>query len=325
MPEQKFFMGVDVGTNSTKGILIDSDLKVISMYETSHVMKNPAPHMYEHDAEKDWWGDWCRVSKGLLSKSGISSSQICAIGTSALGADLVPVDSEGNPLRRAILYGIDSRAEAEIDELNQRCAENGMTSQLLDTGSVAPKILWLKKHEPQIWARTYKFLTASSFITEKLTDKYVIDRYMSSTFYPLYNNGQVHDGRYDWIAGSKQLCQVKESADIAGYITPKAAIETGLSAGTPVLTGTDDSGAEAVSVGVTCPGQMMIQLGSSMYLTLGTDGINNDTCLHSEEFLVPNLYCLSGATNTFGSLTKWCLDNLYPDYLSASALFGFQI
>ena len=157
-----YFMGIDTGTNSSKGVLINELGEIVAVSSTTHAMTNPAPNHFEHDAEKDWWGDWCRVSKGLLYKSGISSSQICAIGTSALGADLVPVDSEGNPLRRAILYGIDSRAEAEIDELNQRCAENGMTSQLLDTGSVAPKILWLKKHEPQIWARTYKFLTASS-------------------------------------------------------------------------------------------------------------------------------------------------------------------
>ena len=87
-----YFMGIDTGTNSSKGVLMDESGKVVALHATTHAMTNPKPNHYEHDAEKDWWGDFCTISKALIEKSGVDPKDIKAVGASALGADCLPVD-----------------------------------------------------------------------------------------------------------------------------------------------------------------------------------------------------------------------------------------
>ena len=108
--ERAYFMGIDVGTAATKGVIIDGQCRVVAQCSTEHGMENPRPGWYEHDAEGVWWHDVCQVSRELLRSSGIPAGQIAAVGTSTLGSDCLPVDEQCRPLRRAILYGIDARA-----------------------------------------------------------------------------------------------------------------------------------------------------------------------------------------------------------------------
>jgi xylulokinase len=108
---------------------------------------------------------------------------------------------------------------------------------------------------------------------------------------------------------------VKEANDIAGYVTETASKETGLAVGTPVIVGTDDSGAEAISTGVVAPDKMMIQFGSSIYMILGTKELVDDERLWREEFIVPGLCDISAGTNAAGSLTKWYRNTIFPDAL----------
>lgn len=325
-----YFMGIDTGTNSSKGVLIDEKCTIIAQHQTEHVMQNPHPHHYEHDADKDWWGDFCEISRALIRKSGVSSKEIKAIGASALGADCLPVDEKCRPLRKAILYGIDSRASDEIEELTERYGIQQIKKwygRELCSSDVMPKILWVKNKEPDVYEKTHKFLTGSSFITAKLTGNYVVDRFLGlASFNPLYDTRT-------WrpvpelcapVCRPDQLAEIKEANDIAGFVTAAAAEETGLAEGTPVITGTDDSGAEAISTGVVAPGKMMIQFGSSIYMILGTKSLVDDDRLWREEFIVPGLCDISAGTNAAGSLTKWYRDTIYPDALTGEKSGGIE-
>ena len=89
---KKYFMGIDVGTTESKGVLTDEMCRVIASAATEHDLENPKPNYFEHDAEKVWWGDFCKLSHLLLKESGVSSEDIAGIGVSALSADVVPVD-----------------------------------------------------------------------------------------------------------------------------------------------------------------------------------------------------------------------------------------
>ena len=176
------------------------------------------------------------------------------------------------------------------------------------SGDVAAKILWIKNKEPEVYAKAHKFLTGSSFITAKLTGEYVVDRFLGlASFNPLYDQEtwQPVPELCAPICRPDQLAVVKEANDIAGYVTAQAAAETGLAEGTPVITGTDDSGAEAISTGVVEPGKMMVQFGSSIYMILGTKELVDDDRLWREQFIVPGLCDISAGTNAAGSLTKW--------------------
>lgn len=315
-----YFMGIDTGTNSSKGVLIDAGGHIIAEHAAEHMMTNPAPNHYEHDADKDWWGDLCIISNALIKKSGVVPADIKAIGTSALGADCLPVDEKCRPLRKAILYGIDARATDEMVQLTEMYGDAQIRKwygRPLCSSDVMPKILWIKNKEPEIYAKTHKFLTGSSFITAKLTGNYAIDRFLGlASFNPLYfNDGTPNPATCKPICHPNQLAEVKEANDIAGYVTEAAAKETGLAVGTPVIVGTDDSGAEAISTGVVAPGKMMIQFGSSLYMILGTQELIDDDRLWREEFIVPGLCDISAGTNTAGSLTKWYRDTVFSDAL----------
>mgnify|MGYP000855838154 FL=1 len=315
---ESYFMGIDTGTNSSKGVLINSHGEIIAEYTTEHAMTNPAPGHYEHDADKDWWGDFCIISNALIKNANISLSDIKAVGASALGADCLPVDEQCRPLRKAILYGIDARATDEMEQLTQMYGEEQIRNwygRPLCSSDVMPKILWIKNKEPEVYEKTHKFLTGSSFITAKLTGNYVVDRFLGlASFNPLYfNDGTPNPETCKPICRPDQLAEVKEANDIAGYVTEKASQETGLAVGTPVIVGTDDSGAEAISTGVVAPGKMMIQFGSSIYMILGTKELVDDERLWREEFIVPGLCDISAGTNAAGSLTKWYRDHIFSD------------
>ena len=323
-----YFVGIDTGTNSSKGALIDEQGEILALHSTEHSMENPQPGYYEHDAERDWWGDFCTISRELLRKSGVDAKDVKAVGISALGADCVPVDEHCRPLRKAILYGIDARATDEMAELTALYGEEQILKwygRPLCSSDVMPKILWIKRREPEVYARTHKFLTGSSYITAKLTGRYVVDRFLGlASFNPLYDP-QTRKPVPEYCAPvcrPDQLAEILEAAEVAGTVTAEAAAETGLSEGTPVITGTDDSGAEAISCGVVESGKMMLQLGSSVYMILGTDSLIDDERLWREEFIVPGLCDISAGTNTAGSLTKWFRDELFPDALAAERAGG---
>ena len=313
----KWFMGIDVGTYASKGVIIDEDCRVVAEHEEHHDMENPLSGYFEHDAEHIWWGDFCKISRALLQLSGIEPKQIAGVGASALGADLVPVDEDCMPLRKAILYGIDARAQKEIGYLESIYSEAEIlefNGRPLCANDVPPKILWLKNNEPDIWEKAHKLLTGSSFLTAKLTGRYAIDRFLAyGAFTPLYNpqNGAVDDRYVHLFCRPDQLAEVKDTTDIAGVVTARAAEQTGLAAGTPVIVGADDSAAEAISTGVFSVGDMMLQFGSSLYMIGIADRIIHDRRIWSGGFIIPGTASVQGGTNAAGTLTRWYRDQIF--------------
>ena len=315
---KKYFLGIDVGTNESKAALVDGEGKLIASATTSHGVETPKPNYFEHDADEVWYKDVCILSKDILTKSEINPSDIKGIGFSALSSDCLPVDSEGKPLRKAILYGIDARAMEECKILTEKWGEEKVIELFgrpLGSSDVAPKILWIKRNEPEVFEKTHKFLTASSYLTFKLTGNYTVDRFLGlASFNPLYNkDGSPNPEFCEGICRPDQLADVMWTTDIAGYVTEAAAKDTGLAVGTPVIAGGDDSGAEAISCGVMTPGDMLIQMGSTVYMILCTEKFYDDHRLWREAFIIPDTYDISAGTNTSGSLTKWVRDTFYQE------------
>ncbi len=315
-----YFMGIDTGTYESKGIIVDEMFNIVASHAVAHGMENPKPNFFEHDADKVWWNDFCEISNELLAISKIDPKDIKAVGASALGADCLPVDENCKPLRKAILYGIDARAVEEMEWLTEYWGEEQIKKwygRPLCSSDVMPKILWIKNNEPEVYEKTYKFLTGSSFITAKLTGNYTVDRFLGlASFNPLYDSdGTPNEETCKPICRPDQLATVMNTIDIAGSVTKQASKETGLAVGTPVIVGTDDAGAEAISTGVLQPGDMMLMFGSSLYMILCTDRLVDDHRIWREEFIIPNTYDISAGTNAAGTLTRWYRDNFYTDCL----------
>lgn len=317
---QRYFMGIDVGTSETKGLIIDRDCRIVAQSSVKHTIEHPRPGYYEHDAEQVWWHDVCQVSKALLAQADIPPDHITALGTSTLGSDCLPVDENCRPLRKAILYGIDARAQEEIQWLTDYYGPervHALFGRPVCSGDVAAKILWIKNHEPEVYQRTFKFLTGSSYLTAKLTGEYVIDQFLGqASFRPLYReDGTIQTEECSLFCRPDQLAQARPVHAIAGHVTPQAAEETGLSAGTPVITGTGDSSAEAISTGVLAPGDMMLQFGSTLFLYYCSQWPVLDDRIRGNRFLIPGTYSIAGGTNTCGTLTQWYRDVIFPDLL----------
>lgn len=315
----KYYLGVDIGTSESKAALVNEEFQLVGTCAKSHDVEQPEPGYFEHDAQKVWWGDFCFLCKEIMNRNQVKAEDILAVGCSALGADLVPVDENCNPLRKAILYGIDARAGEEIAYLNHLYGKDKVlefNGRPLCSNDIPPKMLWLKNHEPKIWKDAYKLLTASSFLAAKLTGNYVIDRFLAyGPFAPLYDpqSGQVNMEYTPLFCRPDQLAEVRETIDIAGTVTLQAAKECGLVCGTPVIAGTDDACAEAISTGVLEEGDLMLMLGSSLYMIGICRELIHDTRIWPCGFLIPGKNCVQGGTNAAGTLTKWYRDEIFSD------------
>lgn len=325
----RYFLGVDVGTFETKGVLIDDSWNVVASAGARHDMENPRPGFFEQDAEEIWWRDFCKVSGELLAVSGIRPQEIAGIGCDVLGCDCLPVDENCRPLRKAILYGIDARATEEIAWLNDYYGEarvKELFGHPICSDDIAPKILWVRNHEPEVYEKTYKFLTGSSYMAAKLTGEYTIDQFLAhASFNPLYReDGSVNEEECALFCRPGQLARTCFVHDVAGYVTKEAAKQTGLAPGTPVICGTGDSTSEAISVGLTKPGKLMFQFGSSLFFYYCADHLVYDHRVYGDRFTVPGMYSVSGGTNTAGTLTRWLRDTMYVDFVRKQAQEGIE-
>lgn len=325
----KHYLGVDIGTFETKGVIVTATGEIVAQAARAHRMQVPEPGWAEHDAEQDWWGDFVHVTRKMLAESGIDPSSIAAIGASGIGPCMLPVDEAGTPLMNAVLYGVDTRAAKEIDDLTrdigaevilERCG-NALTSQ-----AVGPKILWLKRNRPEIFAKTHKILNSSSFLVHRLTGRFTIDHYSAGNFSPFYLVDKLawSDELAPGIIAMDKLPELIWTTEIAGHITAAAAAETGLAAGTPVIAGTIDAAAEAVSVGVLNPGELMLMYGSTIFIILITPERVRDGRLWYAPWLFPGQHGSMAGLSTSGTLTHWFREQFAKELPSETAVIALS-
>ena len=308
--KKKLYLGVDVGTYETKGVLVDSKGVVHNSAAIKHEMIIPKPGWAEHSPQDVWWGDFVLITKKLLNKKNISSNQIASVAVSAIGPCMLPIDEDTSPLYSGVLYGVDTRATNEIKMLNKIIGEEKIFKfggNVLTSQSIGPKILWLKKNHPEIYNNAKKIVTSTTFIVQKLTGECVIDHYTAANFTPLYDKS-----KFKWsnelskdIIDISKLPNLKWSTEIAGYTSKKASLETGLPIGVPVTVGTIDAAAEAISVGLKQTGDMMIMYGSTMFFISLCKGNKSEVSLWSAPWLFKNEFALMAGTSTSGTITQW--------------------
>lgn len=308
-----YLIGVDVGTYSSKGVLVNADGTLVSSHTVPHSMAMPRPGFFEHDADGVWWHDFVEIVRHLLQCSRVDPRQILGIGTSAIGSCVLPIDDQGRPLRPAILYGIDTRAIDEIAYLERALGKDAIFQKSgahLTSQASGPKILWIRNHEPQVYKRARWFLTSQAYLVYRLTGKASIDVYTAAGYAPLYD---VH--RRTWVEEAADLVTPLDrlpptywSHEVVGEVTPDAARETGLAPGTPVVAGTTDAAAEALSAGVADFGDMMLMFGSSIFFIMKTSRLVPTQHFWSANFLEPGTFAFLGGMSTGGSLTTWFRD-----------------
>jgi xylulokinase len=302
-------LGIDMGTGSTKGVLVDAAGAVIASETIAHSMSLPRPGWAEVDAEAMWWHEVCQISTRLMAKLP-GGGRLAGMCVSGVGPCLVLCDDELRPLRPAILYGVDTRATAEIALLTEEFGEREILERagtLLSSQAVGPKLEWVRRHEPEVFERATGWYGSNSYIAAKLTGEYVMDHHTASQCDPLY---ATRDFAWndDWarrICGHLPLPRLVWPSDVVGEVSAAAAAATTVPAGTPVVAGTVDAYSEAFSVGVRRPGDQMLMYGSTMFLVQIIDEYHSDPALWTTAGVERETLALAAGTSTAGSLIGW--------------------
>ena len=319
-----YYLGIDIGTFESKGVLTDDQGAIVAMASRPHKMLVPQPGWAEHRPLEDWWGDFTFITQKLIADSKVDPKDIRSVGCSGIGPCMLPVGKNGQPLMNAVLYGVDGRAASEVEELTARIGEDVLVARCgnaLTSQSVGPKILWLKRNHPEIFAETHKIVSCATFLVHQLTGEYVIDHYTAANFSPLYlmDEQDWNTELADDIINLDKLPKLVWSTDIAGHVTAEAAHATGLAIGTPVIAGTIDAGSEALSVGVTGPGDMMVMYGSTIFIIMLTAERVRDARLWSAPWLFEGQYASMSGLATSGTLTHWFRDQFAKELDPATA------
>ena len=320
-------LGVDIGTSSSKGVLVAADGTLLAQASRPHTVSSPHPGWFEHDADQVWWADFRDIVAELLAALADlpgGPQPIDALAVSGIGPCLLPADAAGNPLRAAILYGVDTRATAQIAELTERLGGGIVLARCgspLTSQAVGPKFAWLTEHEPQVAAATKRWFMASSFLTFRLTGEYVLDHHSASQSVPLYSP-RTNAWIQEWceqIAPGVEFPRLAWPTEIIGEVTAEAAAHTGLPEGLPVLAGTIDAWSEAAGVGVLQPGDSMLMYGTTMFLVHVTEAPHAFANLWGPTGLLPGSHCLAAGMATSGAVTSWLADLTGTDYAALTA------
>ena len=315
--KRSYLLGIDIGTYSSKGAIVTADGVVVAAHSVDHALSNPAPGRFEHDADGVWWHDFVAIVRALLSRSGIEPERIACIATSAIGSCVLALDEAGKPLRPAILYGIDTRATGEIAYIEDQLGREAIAARggaRLTSQASGPKILWIRNHEPEVYRNARWFLTSQAYLVYRLTGVPSIDIYTAAGFAPLFDSAtRGWDERAAaFITDIERLPVPRWSCEIAGNVTERASRETGLPVGVPVIVGTTDAAAEAVSAGVAETGDTLTMFGSSIFFVTKSEQLVRSDRFWTSDFLEPGTHAFCGGMSTAGSLTTWFRDRFAP-------------
>lgn len=307
----KVSLGVDVGTSSTKAVLVRGDGAVLAVATVAHDVTTPHAGQFEHDAERDWWGGFLAATTQVL-QAAPSRVVVESIGLSACGPCLVAVDAAGDPLRPAILYGVDTRATQQVIDLEAQVGEAAVSERFgmpLSSQTVGPKINWMAEHEPALFAQTHTFLTTNGFLALRLTGRRAMDHHQAAYFAPYYANGD-WDRTFDESGVVERLPKLLWSGDVVGKLTASAAAAGGLREGVPVVIGSSDGLTGAIGAGGRPDGTAVLNYGTTLGLTVLT---SKDTKVGGV-WRTPGAFagelCVVGALSTAGALTSWFRDLL---------------
>lgn len=258
------YLGLDFGTSEIKALLLDENGNIVLTQGAALSIQRPHPHWSEQSAD-EWWAVTNQLVQSVRSAAGEAWQRVKAIGLSGQMHGAVLLDENGKPLRPVILWN-DTRSAAECAELEAASPElHQITGNLAMPGFTAPKLVWVKKHEPEIFAKTASVLLPKDYIRFLMTGKKVSE--MSDSAGTLWLDVAKRDWSDEILAKTSltraHMPALVEGCDNSGTLLPELAAEWGLNPEVVVAGGGGDNAASAVGVGAVQPGDAFISLGTS--------------------------------------------------------------
>jgi len=319
-----YLLGIDIGTSGTKTLLVDRRGRVLASVAVEYSSYAPKPAWSEQVPE-DWWRAAVQSIRLVLKHARIKGSQVTGIGLSGQMHGSVFLDKSGNVLRRAILWN-DQRTGAECNDITAAAGGRAKLIQLVSnpalTGFTAPKILWVRKHEPRTYERTAKILLPKDYVRYRLTGEFATE--VSDASGTLLLN--VKERRWSktllGLLGIDEalLPAVYESPEVSGRLTSAAAKATGLAPGIPVVGGGGDQAAGAVGNGIVRRGAISATLGTSGVVFAHADTVETDPegRVHTFCHAVPGKWHVMGVVLAAGGSLQWFRNTLCRDLIAAA-------
>jgi xylulokinase len=317
------YLGIDVGTSATKALLCDDKGTVLATASAEHPIHTPKPGWSEQDP-RDWWTSSLAALGAACRKAKVKASQIDAIGLSGQMHGSVFVDEAGKSLRRALLWN-DQRTASQCQEIEERAGGRqaliGLVNNVALTGFTAPKILWVREHDPKTYEKTFKVLLPKDYIRLRLTGEFASE--VSDASGTLLLDVKKRTWSADLLSklqiDADLMPRLHESVDITGTVTRAAAKETGLREGIPVVGGAGDQPAGAVGNGIVRSGIVSATFGTSGVVFAHSDQPvpNPEGVLQSFCHAVPGKWCVFGCMLSAGGSLQHVRNMLFADRVVA--------
>jgi xylulokinase len=313
-----YFLGIDTSTTGSKALVMDERGEVIAVGSSPHTLQTPRPLWSEQDP-REWWDAVSASIRSVLEQAGIAGETIGAVGLTGQMHGLVLLDEAGTVLRPAILWN-DQRTQSQCDEIHARFGKERfiqITGNVALTGFTAPKILWVKENEPDVYGRAKHVLLPKDYIRLKLTGEYAMDKAdgAGTVLFDLRSRDWSDEVLSALEIPRAWMPKTFEGTEFTGYVTETAAQLTGLKVGTPVAAGGGDQAAGAVGVGAVEPGIVGLTVGTSgvVFATTPSALIEPEGRLHAFCHAVPGLWHFMGVMLSAAGSLQWYRDTLAPN------------
>ncbi|MBL8879737.1 MAG: xylulokinase [Phycisphaerales bacterium] len=315
MSPTPLLLGIDLGTSACKVALIDTTGATVAETEAAYPSSSPQP-LWSEQNPRDWWLAAARSIRGALARVGLNAQRIAGVGLTGQMHGLVVLDADGDVLRPAILWN-DQRTQPQCAQITRLVGAERLlelTGNIVLPGFTLPKLLWVRDHEPSIYASIAHVLLPKDFIRYCLTGRFATDVSDAS------GTAMFDVARRRWSDEMLRVCgaerarlpEALESTALSGTITPRSAAETGLSSGTPVFAGAGDQAAAAVGAGVVNDGDTCVTLGTSgvVFTAMRAHRVAPGGVLHAFCHAVPETWHMMGVMLSAGGSLRWWRDVL---------------
>jgi xylulokinase len=310
-------LGIDVSTTATKAVLVDEAGAVRGVGTSEYGFRVPHPLWSEQDPDL-WWTAAVSAIGSVMASTGTTGADIDAIGLTGQMHGLVLLDGEARVLRPAILWN-DQRTAAECEAIRRAVGAErliAITGNDALTGFTAPKLVWVRDHEPDIWRRIRHVLLPKDYVRFRLSGDYALDKADGAG--TILFDLAARDWSDEILAALRiersWLPRTHEGPEVTGSVDASAADATGLRAGTPIVAGGGDQAANAVGVGVIGPGEMALSLGTSGVVFAATDRPLREPhgIVHAFCHAVPDRWHMMSVMLSAAGSLRWYRDALAP-------------
>ena len=314
-----YILGVDIGTSGTKTVLFSEDGTPVASATYEYPLYTPQ-NGYAEQEPLDWWNASVNGIKDVISQSNVSADDIKGVGLSGQMHGLVMLDAENQPIRKSIIW-CDQRTEKECEEITEKVGAKRLieiTANPALTGFTASKILWVRNHEPENYAKCKHILLPKDYVRYILTGEFATEVSDASGMQLLdVPKRQWSDEVLEKLDIDKNLlAKVYESPEVTGKILPEIAAKTGLSTETVVVGGAGDNAAAAVGTGVVEDGKAFTTIGTSGVVFAHSNNISIDPKgrVHTFCCAVPGAWHVMGVTQAAGYSLAWFQENIGTEY-----------